>query len=244
MSRPNAALAVLYLSACTHASDSAKLVSASTPSNTKVTNGYGYMEKWTFTNTGTTTWDSKYRFQFVSGNAGCDHAAFSLTGTNAPGATYWVYMNCTAPSTPGTYSETWQFVGASGPVLIDGSKTITLQIVSATTDDASFVSSSVADNTPETGGQAYTVKFTIQNNGTSTWDAAHYSFQYVSGNAGCTHDTYPVSGVAPATQENLTLVCTAPTAAGTYREDWRLAGPEGTIPIAGNMTMWVIIVVN
>jgi len=244
MLRPNAALAALCLSAALHAADSAKLVSASTPSNTKVTNGYGYTEKWTFTNTGTTTWDSKYSFQFVSGNAGCGHANFSLTGTNAPGGSYWVDMNCTAPTAPGTYSETWQMMGPSGPVPIDGSRTITLQIVSATTDAASFVSSSVADNTTETGGQAYSVKFTIQNNGTSTWDAAHYSFQYVSGNSGCPHDTYAASGVAPHTQENLTLNCTAPTAAGTYREDWRLAGPQGTIPIAGNMTMWVIIVVK
>jgi len=243
MSTANLVLVALYLSAALHAADSAKLVSASTPGNTTVTNGMGYEEKWTFTNTGTTTWGPNYSLQYISGNAGCSHAAFPL-GTNAPGANYWVELNCTAPSTPGTYSETWQMVGPSGPILIGGSKTLTIQIVSATTDAATFVGSTVPDNTAEAAGQAYTVKITMQNNGTSTWDAGHYNFQYVSGNAGCSHETYAASGIAPGMQQAMTLVCTAPAAAGTYREDWRLAGPQGTLPIAGNLTAWVIIVVK
>jgi hypothetical protein len=244
MSMPSRFALALYLSAALHAADSAKLVSASTPRNTKVTNGESYAEKWTFTNTGTTTWDSKYSFQFVSGNAGCSHATFSLSGTNAPGANYWVNVPCTAPSTTGTYSESWRMVGPSGPVLIDGGTPLTIQIVSATTDAASFVSSSVADNTAEAAGQAYPVKITMRNSGTTTWDAADYSFQFVSGNAGCAHDTYAASGVAPGIQQVMTLICTAPAAPGAYREDWRLVGPQGTLPIGGNLTTWVIIVVK
>ena len=111
-------------------------------------------------------------------------------------------------------------------------------------DSAALVSQTIADNTQEAPGAGYTQVWTTRNSGTTTWDSS-YSLQYVSGNAGCGHGTAALNlTVVPNGSVTWSLACTAPAAAGTYREDWKLVGPSGTVPVGGSSTIWVQIVVT
>jgi hypothetical protein len=92
--------------------------------------------------------------------------------------------------------------------------------------------------------QNYIKRWTLKNTGTSTWDS-RYSLQHSSGNAGCNHNAVPVTGtVAPGATYTFSVSCTAPATANTYREDWMLVGPSGSIPINASPTVHLILVVK
>src|ERR1039457_6636704 len=93
-------------------------------------------------------------------------------------------------------------------------------------DAATLVSQTIADNTQEAAGAAYTQTWKIQNSGTTTWGSA-YSLQYLSGNAGCNHIPATLVTIAPNTSVDVSVSCTAPSMAGTYRSEERRGGEEG-----------------
>jgi hypothetical protein len=230
-----------------YGADAATLVSQTIADNTQEAAGAGYTQVWTTKNSGTTTWDSSYSLQYVSGNAGCGHGTAALNLTVVPNGSVTWSLGCTAPSAAGTYREDWKLVGPSGTVPVGGSSTIWVQIVvsggGGVGDAATLGSQTIADNTQEAAGAGYTQTWKIQNSGTTTWGSA-YSLQYVSGNAGCNHTSATLVTIAPNTSVDVSVSCTAPSAAGTYREDWKLVGPSGTIAIGASSTVWVQIVVT
>src|ERR1035441_8544085 len=61
---------LLFGTGVMYAADSAALVSQTIADNTQEAPGAGYTQVWTTRNSGTTTWDSSYSLQYVSGNAG------------------------------------------------------------------------------------------------------------------------------------------------------------------------------
>ena len=239
---------LLFGTAVLCAADSASLGSQTIPDNTQEAPGANFTQVWTINNTGTTTWGSGYSLQYVTGNAGCNHNTTALSVTIAPNTGVNWSLNCIAPSAAGTYREDWKMVGPSGAIPVGTSNTIWVQIVVTAGggggDSATFGSETIADNTQETAGAAFTQVWTIKNTGTTTWSSG-YSLQYVSGNAGCNHNTAALSvTIAPNTGVNWSLNCIAPSAAGTYREDWKMVGPSGTIAVGGYSTIWVQIVVT
>ena len=237
---------LLFGAGVMYGADAATLGSETIPDNTQETAGAAYTQTWKIQNSGTTTWGSAYSLQYVSGNAGCNHTPATLV-TIAPNTSVDVSVSCTAPSMAGTYREDWKLVGPSGTIAIGASSTVWVQIVvtAAGGDSATFVSETIPDNTQETAGASYTQVWTIKNSGTTTWGSG-YTLQYVSGNAGCGHATAGTLSVtiAPTTSVNWSLPCTAPSTAGTYREDWKMVGPSGTIAVGGYSTIWVQIVVT
>ena len=236
---------LLFGAGVMYGADAATLVSQTIADNTQEAAGAGYTQVWTTKNSGTTTWDSSYSLQYVSGNAGCGHGTAPLSITVAPSGSVTWSLGCTAPSTAGTYREDWKMVGPSGTIAVGGYSTIWVQIVVTGSDAATFVSETIPDNTQEAAGAGYSQVWTIKNSGTTTWGSG-YTLQYVSGNAGCNHGAAATLSVtiAPSTSVNWTLSCTAPAAAGTYREDWKMVGPSGTIPVGAANTIWVQIVVT
>ena len=231
----------------TGATDSATLVSETTPENTHESPGHSYGKSWTLRNSGKSTWNSSYTLQYASGDAGCSHTPIAVAGTISPNATIILTLNCTAPNIAGTYREDWNLVGPSGVIPVGGSNTIWGQIVVDSiggTDSAALAGES-APNTPQpVPGAGYTKTWTLKNNGTTTWNS-NYSLQYVSGFAGCGHGARALNvTVAPGSNALFSLACTVPGTAGPYREDWKLVGPSGTIPVSGSATVSVQIVVT
>jgi PA14 domain/Bacterial Ig-like domain (group 3)/Ig-like domain from next to BRCA1 gene/CHAP domain len=96
----------------------------------------------------------------------------------------------------------------------------------ATTDGATFVSQTVANNTSFSPGQAFSCTFNMFNSGTSTWvanGASGYTFNNYGGTAtGAPFYTPCSANVAPGANGAFTINFTAPTAAGTYTANFQM----------------------
>ena len=68
---------------------------------------------WRIQNTGTCTWNSTYSLRFVQGTQ-MGGQPTAIQGNVAPGAMYDIYVNLTAPSSPGQYRGTWQLFNGRG----------------------------------------------------------------------------------------------------------------------------------
>jgi hypothetical protein len=92
-----------------------------------------------------------------------------------------------------------------------------------TTDQAEWVSQSVADGTVFTPGETFSITWRLRNVGTSTWTAA-YLFRFYSGNAfGAPEEILLGQEVAPGETVDIPIAMTAPTTPGEYRSDWVMA---------------------
>jgi hypothetical protein len=90
----------------------------------------------------------------------------------------------------------------------------------ATTNQAEWVSQSVADGTVFAPGETFTVTWTLKNVGTSTWTPA-YLFRFFSGNAfGAPKEILLGQEVAPGGTVDISVSMKAPTTLGDYRSDW------------------------
>ena len=96
----------------------------------------------------------------------------------------------------------------------------------ATTDGATFVSQTVANNTSFSPGQAFSCTFTMHNSGTSTWmanGASGYTLNNYNGAAmGAPFYTPCSANIAPGADGTFTINFTAPTAAGTYTANFQM----------------------
>jgi hypothetical protein len=94
-----------------------------------VTAGATFQATWGYTNTGTTTWDARYKFAYTlaSHSETVDYArspmgtqvAFPITDLGAPatvppGATIRLTLTLTAPPTPATHATNWQLQTPDG----------------------------------------------------------------------------------------------------------------------------------
>ena len=227
--------------------DASTLVSETIPDNSIFASGERLSKTWTIRNSGTSTWNSGYRLQYVSntGTAFCGRETQVVNGAVPPNGVYTFSISCTAPLAAGTFQETWHLVnpaGASVPGIGSGLTVLIRVNASVAPSDASIlVSETIPQNTQMVPGQSFTQSWTLRNSGTSTWNSS-YGLQYVSGNAGCNHSAVAVNGlVAPNSTSTFSISCTSPAAAGTNREDWRLVGPAGAIPVGTSPTVSLII---
>jgi hypothetical protein len=122
------------------------------------------------------------------------------------------------------------------------SNTFGFTVVASTvsTDAATFVSETILDGTMVTAGQPFTKSWTIRNSGTTTWNS-NYRLRWVSGANLSNHADVVIAGtVAPGSLYTFIVPMTAPTSAGTYREDWKFINPSATtIRISNSNTIWV-----
>jgi uncharacterized membrane protein len=97
------------------------------------------------------------------------------------------------------------------------------------TDNATFVSKTIADNTTMSPGQSFTVTFRLRNSGTTTWTpgASGHTLNFVSGNQmGAPSYVALSSSVSPGSEVNINIPMTAPSTTGTYTGYWRMNNPS------------------
>lgn len=79
--------------------------------------GQAFQKGWRIRNVGTCTWNSGYYLNFVQGNqpgANMSGKTTAVQGAVAPGQTYEMYVNLTAPTTPAVYQGFWEMRNGQG----------------------------------------------------------------------------------------------------------------------------------
>jgi len=83
------------------------------PDGTRMDPKQDFDKTWRIQNTGTCTWDNSYKFVFVQGDQ-MGGSGQKISGSVAPGQTYDITIDQTAPSNPGSYTGFWQMVNGQG----------------------------------------------------------------------------------------------------------------------------------
>ncbi len=83
------------------------------PDGTTYAAGQTFDKVWRLSNKGTCAWGAGYQFVFVGGTAMTTNTVVNVPAT-ASGATADLKVSMTAPSTPGTYTGTWQMRSSTG----------------------------------------------------------------------------------------------------------------------------------
>ncbi|GIU76285.1 MAG: hypothetical protein KatS3mg004_3372 [Bryobacteraceae bacterium] len=107
--------------------DRAELVSESGPTS-PLSAGSTFVQEWVLRNTGTTSWDSRYRLEYVSGDAGCPRSSVAVKSPVPPGGTYRFSLTCSVPPYNGAISESWQFTGPQGTIPIGQAERLWLRL--------------------------------------------------------------------------------------------------------------------
>ena len=101
-----------------------------------------------------------------------------------------------------------------------------MNLLNGGTDNAAFVSKTIANGANFAPGQAFSCTFTMNNNGTTTWIANGgngYTLNNQSGTLTAnTFATPPPGNVAQGANANFTVNFTAPNAPGTYTANFRM----------------------
>ena len=226
--------------------DSSTFVGETVPDGTTLSPGQSFTKTWTIRNNGTSTWNSNYRLEWVSGAGLSNHADVAVNGTVAPGVNYTFSIPMTVPQAGGTYREDWKFTNGAGTTIpVSNSNTIWVTIkvgTSSSPDKADFVSETIVDGTTLPVGQGFTKSWTVRNSGASTWNSS-YKLRWVSGANLSNHSDVAVNTtVPPGSTYTLIVPMIAPNTSGTFREDWKLINANGnTIPVSNSDTVWASI---
>lgn len=94
--------------------------------------GERFTKTWQIENTGTTTWDSKYRLVYKDGPITSDELVFNLKSPVQPGELLNISVKMTAPDVIGTYTNYWQMMNEDGQFFGD---VLSMQIVVGTIYD-------------------------------------------------------------------------------------------------------------
>lgn len=95
--------------------------------------------------------------------------------------------------------------------------------------DSQFESDvTIPDGTSITFSTDFTKTWRVKNNGDCAW-ADGTKLVRVSGTDFCSHDSYSVAPTAADTTTDLSIDCTAPASAGTYKSTWQLKSSEGVL---------------
>ena len=130
--------------------------------------GQTFVKTWRIRNSGTCAWDSKFYLAYASGNSSLSQMGGQPTyiiGTVAPGATYDISVNLTAPTQPGVYQGFWQMNNAAGQAF--GTKVyVGIQVVAPTPTPAPTQPASITftvNQTNITAGQCVVFNWNVQN---------------------------------------------------------------------------------
>ena len=116
------------------------------------------------------------------------------------------------------------------------------------TDNAAFVSKTVANGANFSPGQTFSCTFTMNNNGTTTWTAnggAGYTLNRYSGTLNsAVFATPPPANVAPGANANFTVNFTAPNTPGSYTANFQMNSASPSLTYFGAQVPLTINVVN
>lgn len=96
------------------------------------------------------------------------------------------------------------------------------------TDSAAWRANDPPDNTVFSPGEAFTVTWTLENTGTSTWTTSYYISFFTGDQMGAEEKIYLPYSVPPGTNVQIAVNFVAPESEGTKQSDWVLknAGDE------------------
>jgi hypothetical protein len=140
-----------------------------------------------------------------------------------PSATPIPSDTATTTPTPTALSTLTQVTGSS-PVIT--ATLVNLTPVVGLLDKAQWVSQSIADDSVFAPGEAFTMTWTLQNVGASTWTPA-YLLRFYSGDLfGAAKEILLGQQVPPGATVNITIKMRAPATPGKYRTDWVLSNEK------------------
>jgi hypothetical protein len=97
-----------------HACNEAVFVSETIPDGTQFELSQGFTKTWTVMNTGTCTWNTNYKWVFVSGDAMEAPASVNLTQEVPPNGQITISVPMKTPYIEGTYTGYWALQGEDG----------------------------------------------------------------------------------------------------------------------------------
>lgn len=86
------------------------------PDGTTFSPGAGFVKTWRFKNVGSCVWTTSYQVLFASGDPMGAPSAFNLTGNIPAGATGDLSVSLTAPSSAGTFQDSFKLRAGDGAV--------------------------------------------------------------------------------------------------------------------------------
>ena len=78
--------------------------------------GVSFDAKFTFKNTGTSTWTNGFEYRFASGTNLSDRTRYTVPATVKPGETVTLVIDMLAPASAGRYTSHWELVNINGDV--------------------------------------------------------------------------------------------------------------------------------
>ncbi len=90
------------------------------PPGTVLDPGQPFEKSWSFYNIGSCTWDAGYYLSFDSGSLTYTHLSIPLDATIPTGMVGQVSVAAIAPTSPGTYEDSWILYDTNGQPLTDG----------------------------------------------------------------------------------------------------------------------------
>ena len=142
-------------------------------------------------------------------------------------ATMTAQVQPTATQTPeptATFTPTPEVTATpTGSLTNTGSGTVTSPLVTGGgSDNARWLANDPPDNTKINTGQKFTVKWTLENTGTSTWTTNYY-IQFSSGEQmDAPEKVFLPYPVAPGTNVQISVNFSAPETPGKIRSEWKL----------------------
>lgn len=134
-------------------------------------------------------------------------------------------MPTNTPTEPPTPTVTPTFPPA---ITVTPSPAVALTSPAGSCYGLTFVSDvTIPDNTTMTPGQQFTKTWRVRNSGTCEWQTG-FRLNFTGGEAMGGSSVSLSSAVQPGNTADLSVTLTAPTTAGTYRGNWRMANASGT----------------
>lgn len=104
--------------------DRAVLIAQEPDDNSAITPGEAFTVTWTFENSGSSTWNTNYYIQFISGEQmGAPEKVFFWLPV-PPGTSLPLTVNFTAPTSAGSVTSSWKVVNANDAAFYDFSVTL------------------------------------------------------------------------------------------------------------------------
>ncbi len=233
------------------------------PDNTSFAPNTSFTKTWRLKNSGTCNWTPDYVTTFVSGDQMSAVYPVKLTSSVPPGGNVDVSVNMVSPSTNGTYRGTWMLKNPTGKmfglganadipfwvqITVGSGGTQPTPIPGTCLNKAAFVTDvTIPDNTVFNPNTSFTKTWKLKNIGSCTW-TTDYSATYFNGDP--MSAVFPVkltSSVAPGQTIDVSANMVAPTAAGTYKGNWKLqtsTGQQFALGTNADIPFYVQIVVS
>ena len=149
----------------------------------------------------------------------------TMTAQAVPTETPTPEATATPTATATTEGTTVGIISTSTPTGSAGNPTATVSI--SGNDAAAWRANDPVDNTVFAPGEEFTVTWTIENTGTSTWTTSYY-ISFASGEQmGAEDEIYLPYSVPPGTNVQISVDFVAPSSTGTKQSDWVLKNANG-----------------